>query len=90
MKIPKLFIPGCHGLKSFLNGPSLRSLAASVRAKNLLKPVVAAPLPSAAARASTSSREAISPIAAELAIAGAEVAAGTVWIAVETDCPTEC
>jgi hypothetical protein len=45
-----------YGLKSLRNGPSLRSLAASVNARNLLNPVVAAPRPSAAARASTSSR----------------------------------
>lgn len=64
-----------HGLKSFLKGPSLRSFAASVKARNLLNPVVAAPLPSAAALVNTSSREATSPIEAGLGITGA--AAGT-------------
>lgn len=57
-----------YALNSFLNGPSFRSLAASVRARNLLNPVVAAPRPSAAALASTSSREAMIPVEAELAM----------------------
>ena len=70
-----------HALKSFLNGPSFRSFAASVRARNRLKPVVAAPRPSAAALVSTSSREAINP-AVELAIAGL---AGTGGAAGATD-----
>lgn len=51
----------CQALKSFLKGPSFRSFAASVNARNLLNPVVAAPRPSAAALVSTSSLEAISP-----------------------------
>lgn len=53
-----------------------------MRARNLLKPVVAAPRPSAAARASTSSLEAISPIEAELGIR--EAAAGAGWTVVAT------
>lgn len=48
-------------MKSFLKGPSFLSFAASVRAKNLLNPVVAAPRPRAAALVRTSSRDAISP-----------------------------
>lgn len=52
---------GSHPLNNFLNGPSLRSFAASVKARNLLKPVVAAPLPRAAALVSTSSLEMIAP-----------------------------
>lgn len=52
---------GTYPLNSFLNGPSLRSFAASVKARNLLKPVVAAPLPSAAALVSTSSLEVMAP-----------------------------
>lgn len=50
-----------HALKSFLKGPSFRSFAASVSARNLLNPVVAAPRPSAAALVNTSSREAVTP-----------------------------
>lgn len=68
-----------YALKSFLKGPSFRSFAASVRARNLLKPVVAAPRPSAAALANTSSREAMSPTEARLgrlAITGAAGAVG--------------
>lgn len=70
---------GCsvYGLKSFRKGPSLRSLAASVKARNLLKPVVAAPLPRAAARVRTSSRDAIGPPAAAAAAEAAEPAAAT-------------
>ena len=74
-----------YALKSFLKGPSFRSFAASVRARNLLKPVVAAPLPSAAARANTSSREAISPTAAELGITAAAAAPEAGWTAVATE-----
>jgi hypothetical protein len=55
--------------KSFLNGPSFWSFAASVSARNLLKPAVAAPRPSAAAQVRTSSRVAINPTV-ELATAG--------------------
>jgi hypothetical protein len=65
-----------QALKSFLKGPSFRSFAASVKARNLLNPVVAAPLPRAAALVSTSSREAISPNEAIFGIAGAAGAAG--------------
>lgn len=50
-----------QGLKSFLKGPSFLSFAASVRARNLLNPVVAAPRPNAAALVRTSSLDAISP-----------------------------
>lgn len=91
-----------YALKSFLNGPSFRSLAASVRARNLLNPVVAAPRPSAAALASTSSREATIPAEAELAMevrpkeevgatvvvgpTGATGPAGTIGGAIETCC----
>ena len=57
-------------LNSFLKGPSLRSLSASVRARNHLKPVEAAPRPSAAALVSTYSRGAIKPTALEAVIAG--------------------
>lgn len=46
-------------MKKFLKGPSFLSFAASVKAKNLLNPVVAAPRPRAAARVNTSSREAM-------------------------------
>lgn len=60
-----------YPVKSFLNGPSFRSLAASVRARNLLNPVVAAPLPSAAALASTSSLEVIIAAETGFAITGA-------------------
>lgn len=67
-----------HALKSFLKGPSLRSFAASVSARNLLNPVVAAPRPSAAALVSTSSREAITPTEAGLTTAGVAGATGTV------------
>lgn len=63
---------GSHPLNNFLNGPSLRSFAASVNARNLLKPVVAAPLPRAAALVSTSSLEVIAPgDAAVLVMTGA-------------------
>lgn len=63
---------GSHALNNFLNGPSLRSFAASVKARNLLKPVVAAPLPRAAARVSTSSLEVMAPDdAVALVMAGA-------------------
>ena len=52
-----------------------------------MNPVVAAPLPSAAALVSTSSREAISPIETGLGIAGAaaeaEGAAGTTDVTTE-------
>lgn len=80
------FIFSCffHALKSFLKGPSFRSLAASVRARNLLNPVVAAPLPSAAALVSTSSLEAIIPGEAGLVKAGGAGAletAGTIDVA---------
>lgn len=71
-----------HALKSFLKGPSFRSFAASVSARNLLNPVVAAPRPSAAALVSTSSREAITPTEAGLAtaaVAGAIAAVGATW-----------
>ena len=59
-----------------LKGPSFRSFAASVKARNLLNPVVAAPLPSAAALVSTSSREAINPRLVITGAAGAVGAAG--------------
>lgn len=63
---------GSHPLNNFLNGPSLRSFAASVKARNLLKPFVAAPLPRAAALVSTSSLEMIAPgDAAALVMVGA-------------------
>ena len=65
-----------HALKSFRKGPSLRSLAASVKARNLLNPVVAAPRPSAAALVSTSSRDAINPTEARFEIAGTVAAGG--------------
>lgn len=71
-----------HALKSFLKGPSFRSFAASVSARNLLNPVVAAPRPSAAALVSTSSREAITPTEAGFATvraAGATGAVGVAW-----------
>lgn len=64
-------------VKSFLKGPSFRSLAASVKARNLLNPVVAAPLPSAAALVKTSSREAIIPGEAGLVKMGGAGALGT-------------
>ncbi|GKD90106.1 hypothetical protein Tco_1365613, partial [Tanacetum coccineum] len=51
-----------QALKSFLNGPSVRSFATSVKARNLLKPVVAAPLPRAATLVSTSSLDARSAL----------------------------
>lgn len=66
-----------HALKSFLNGPSFRSLAASVKARNLLNPVVAAPLPSAAALVNTSSLEAIIPSEVGLVRAGGAGGLGT-------------
>lgn len=66
-----------HALKSFLNGPSFRSLAASVKARNLLNPVVAAPLPSAAALVNTSSLEAIIPSEVGLVSAGGAGGLGT-------------
>lgn len=70
MKLPN------YVLNSFLKGPSFLSLAASVRARNLLKPVVAAPRPSAAALVNTSSREAaMKPTAVEVVSAGAGGAA---------------
>lgn len=75
-----------QALKSFLKGPSFRSFAASVKARNLLNPVVAAPLPSAAALVSTSSREAISPIEV---ILGNARAIGAVGAAGRTDCTIE-
>lgn len=67
-------------LNSFLKGPSFRSFAASVKARNLLNPVVAAPRPSAAALVNTSSREVTNPVEAEFGITedgGAGGAAGT-------------
>lgn len=73
-----------HALKSFLKGPSFRSFAASVKARNLLNPVVAAPLPSAAALVSTSSREATSPIEAGLDITVAAEAVGAAGTTVDT------
>lgn len=71
-----------YALKSLRNGPSLRSLAASVNARNLLKPVVAAPRPSAAARARTSSWFASAPFKEAMlgVIETAGVATeGTIW-----------
>lgn len=53
-------------MNSFLKGPSFRSFAASVKARNLLNPVVAAPLPSAAALVKTSSLEAVAMIPEEV------------------------
>jgi len=64
-----------QALKSFRKGPSFLSLAASVRARNLLKPVEAAPRPRAAALVSTSSPEAIYQTAM-LDIAGAIMGSG--------------
>ena len=61
-----------QALKSFLKGPSLRSFAASVRARNLLNPVVAAPLPRAAALVSTSSLELVA-IAPPTEVEAAEI-----------------
>ncbi|KAL8129249.1 hypothetical protein V2J09_018404 [Rumex salicifolius] len=72
-----------QGLNNFLNGPSLRSLAASVRARNLLNPVVAAPRPSTAALASTSSREASAPEVVAMAVLGLGMGAGGVCAAVD-------
>lgn len=77
----RAFPEGSHGLKSFRKGPSFLSFAASVRARNLLKPVVAAPRPNAAALASTSSREATTADTAGLMIAGG--ADGAVEVATE-------
>lgn len=72
-----------YALKSLRNGPSFRSLAASVNARNLLNPVVAAPRPRAAARASTSSRFARAPVKAAMlgVIETAGVATdGAIWM----------
>lgn len=66
-----------HALKSLLKGPSLRSLAASVRAMNFLKPVLAAPLPRAAALVNTSSLFAMNPAA----VAGLVIASGGAGVA---------
>jgi hypothetical protein len=70
-----------YGLKSLRNGPSLRSLAASVNARNLLNPVVAAPRPSAAARARTSSRLERAPVKAAMlgVIDTAGAGTGAIW-----------
>lgn len=54
-----------------------------------MNPVVAAPRPSAAARASTSSLEVMSPSEAELGITEATAAAGDDWTVVTTDCVIE-
>lgn len=72
-----------YALNSFLKGPSFRSLAASVRARNLLNPVVAAPRPSAAALVSTSSLEVINPTDIGLLITGAAGAAGAAGTTIE-------
>ncbi|KAL9398124.1 hypothetical protein Peur_007085 [Populus x canadensis] len=52
-----------------VRGMTFRAACASVSARNLLKPVVAAPRPSAAAQVRTSSRVAINPTV-KLATAG--------------------
>lgn len=61
-------------MKSFLRGPSLRSFVVdSVKARILLIPVVAAPLPSAAALATISSFNGMIPAGVDwLAIIGAD------------------
>lgn len=69
-----------QALKSLRKGPSFRSFAASVKARNLLNPVVAAPLPSAAALVSTSSLEAITAADDVVAIGGG-TGVTTTWIA---------
>lgn len=67
-----------YPMKSFLRGPSLRSLEVdSVNARILRIPVVAAPLPSAAALATISSFNGMIPAGVDgLAITGATEALG--------------
>ncbi|XVF21852.1 hypothetical protein REPUB_Repub12eG0125100 [Reevesia pubescens] len=64
-----------------INGSFTVNIRASVKARNLLNPVVAAPRPRAAALVSTSSREAINPTEAGFDIAGTVAAEGAVDIA---------
>lgn len=77
-----------HPMKSFLRGPSLRSLVVdSVNARILRIPVEAAPLPSAAALATISSFNGMIPAGVDvLVIAGVTTVLGAAGTTVLIDC----